>query len=227
MEQGNSSPATGGIGMRARRKGPKSAKPKITKEERRAKYTAIAKERRQSKLAKKRDKHLVCYRCRKTGHSAENCRNVGESEGGDGGGKAKQGGNICYKCGSIEHRIQLCPKIKPFIKGKLGNTRIDFGKLGDLPFANCYLCNKSGHLSSHCPENTKGLYPQGGSCRECGSVYHYAIDCPETKKSKKRSSDKDDEPVKDVTIGQYLEEDEPAVEEKVKQSKKKKSIVNF
>mmetsp|Transcript_13431 Transcript_13431/g.29167 ORF Transcript_13431/g.29167 Transcript_13431/m.29167 type:complete len:236 (-) Transcript_13431:319-1026(-) len=235
MEQGGSSSATSSapVGKKAHRKGPKTNKPKITKEERRAKYTDIARNRRQAKETKQRDQHVVCYRCRKTGHSVENCRNAPESADG-GGGKAasstkKKGGNICYKCGSIEHRIQMCPKIKPFLKGKGAKSRIDFGKIGDLPYANCYVCNKSGHLSSHCPESTKGLYPLGGSCRECGSVYHYAVDCPETKKGKKGPDDNDDDAsnasVKSVTIDQFL--DEPVVEEKVEKSKKKKTVVNF
>mmetsp|Transcript_3664 Transcript_3664/g.7655 ORF Transcript_3664/g.7655 Transcript_3664/m.7655 type:complete len:242 (-) Transcript_3664:209-934(-) len=221
-----------------RRKGPKKIKPKMTKEERRAKYTAIARGRRDSHMSRQREKHLVCYRCRKTGHSAENCTEAAPDGAGGGGGKGtttppsqrkRGGGNICYKCGSFEHRIQTCPKIKPFLRP--GRAKLDFGKLGDLPYANCYVCNKSGHLASYCPESSRGVYPRGGSCRECGSVDHYAADCPEKKKlGKNRPGDEDDDASNassnPATIDQYLEE--PAAEDEVKKiAKKKKKVVNF
>mmetsp|Transcript_10419 Transcript_10419/g.16894 ORF Transcript_10419/g.16894 Transcript_10419/m.16894 type:complete len:228 (-) Transcript_10419:35-718(-) len=210
---------------KARRKGPKHVKPKMTKEERRMKYTALARNRREAHMARKRDKNLICYRCRKTGHSAQNCKEFSDDERNAMQLRKKQGGNICYKCGSTEHRIQMCPKIKSFLqRGK----KLDFGKLGDLPYANCYVCNNSGHLASHCPESKKGVYPQGGSCRVCGSVDHYAAECPEMKKGKNKLNDDDDASdasSKSVTIDQYL--DEPAVCKKVEKKVKKRKIVNF
>ncbi|KAL3762700.1 hypothetical protein ACHAWU_001645 [Discostella pseudostelligera] len=227
---------------RKRRKGKGEPKPKMTKEERRAKYTAIAHNRRDANIARARDKHIMCYRCRKTGHSAENCKNIadaksddGEDTGGRGEGKEKmsynkkQGGNICYKCGSTEHRIQACPKIKPFLPPGGKNKKIDFGKIGDLPFANCYVCNKSGHLASHCPESAKGLYPQGGSCRECGSVYHFVADCPEKDNAKRTRHESDDRGDDDdsLVIDQFLEDEDPVVEEKVEKKAKKRKVVRF
>ena len=237
----------------------------MTKEERRAKYTAIAHNRRDANIARARNKHLICYRCRKTGHSAENCKNsaiiagsklsnneVGDTSGGGGGERkakishsikkqrgAVGGNSICYKCGSTEHRIQSCPKIKTFLPpGEVKkNTKIDFGKLGELPFANCYVCNKSGHLASHCPESTKGLYPQGGSCRECGSVYHFVSDCPEKEKAKKmRHRSEDGQKGDDVSnasssdsvvIDQFLEGEDRGGEEKVEKKTKKRKVVTF
>ena len=216
-------------------RGSKKPKTKMTKEERREKYTAIARNRREANMSRARDKHLVCYKCRKSGHSAENCKNVAAASSGDDNGfimqqskKKKGGSNICYKCGSIEHRIQLCPKIQPFLKGKSPKAKIDFSKLGELPFANCYICSKSGHLSSTCPLNTKGVYPKGGSCKECGSVFHYAIDCPE-KGKKDILKEGNDDVEESVTIDQYLEEEESNVaEEKAKYStRKKRKVVNF
>lgn len=229
---------------RKRRKGKGGPKPKMTKEERRAKYTAIAHNRRDANIARARDKHLMCYRCRKTGHSAENCKNVAavaksdhdedDGERGEGKGKMshnkKQGvNNICYKCGSTEHRIQACPKIKPFLPPGGKNKKIDFGKIGDLPFANCYVCNKSGHLASHCPESTKGLYPHGGSCRECGSVYHFVVDCPEKGKAKRTRNESDGQGDDDesVVIDQFLEDEDPVVEEKEEKKTKKRKVVQF
>ncbi|KAL3770633.1 hypothetical protein ACHAW5_007088 [Stephanodiscus triporus] len=254
------------VGKRARGRRPK---PKMTKEERRAKYTAKAHARRDAALARGRERDLTCYRCRKTGHSAENCKHappvaaaaattttaVEEVVGGRGGGgengstapppppgkKRKRGGNICYKCGSTEHRIQLCPRIRPFLQK--GKARIDFGKLGVLPYAECYVCNGSGHLASHCPESDRGLYPRGGSCRECGAVDHLAADCPGREdgvgKGEGRPSDDDDIDDDDsksnassnsATIDRYLEETTDAAEEEKTMTttiKKKRRIVKF
>ena len=132
---------------------------------------------------------------------------------------------ICYKCGSTEHRIQQCAKIKPYLKNT-NDAKIDFGKLGDLPYANCYICNESGHLSSFCPKNTKGgVFPDGGVCRECGEGGHFAKDCPH--KNKKKGDD-DDGSVSDnsVAIEEFLE-DEDEKKEGVKKAPKKKKVVNF
>ena len=245
-DDNNNNRASSSSPHRRKRKG--GPKPKMTKEERRAKYTAIAHNRRDANIARARDKHIMCYRCRKTGHSAENCKNVAAteksdcSEGREGKGEKfsqpnkKQrgsGGNICYKCGSTEHRIQACPKIKPFLPPGGKNAKIDFGKIGDLPYANCYVCNKSGHLAGHCPASNKGLYPQGGSCRECGSVYHFVADCPEKDKTKRTKNGKGDDDASNasssdsVVIDQFLEDEQPRVEDNVEKKTKKRKVVQF
>ena len=140
-------------------------------------------------------------------------------------------GSICYKCGSTDHRIQICPKIKKYITP--GQTKIDFGKIGNLPYANCYVCNKSGHLASFCPESKNGVFPLGGSCRECGSVDHFAADCPTKKKENDGGGGSEDgEDSNSVTIEQYLEDpvegDGAKEKDARKQSaKKKRKVVNF
>jgi hypothetical protein len=240
-----STPSNSAGGGKKKGRGPK---PKMTKEERRLKYTEKAHARRDANMARMRDKDLTCYRCRRTGHSSENCKFVADSTAGSAtnivdddvciknmpsssmaGKKRKGKGNICYKCGSIEHRIQLCPKIKSFLKVAKKGSRIDFGKLGELPYADCYLCNKSGHLSSYCPDNKKGLYPLGGSCRECGSVDHLAIDCPKTKEDDVNGDD--DRSVassNSVTIDRYLEDtDDVSEENRTTTNKKKRKVVTF
>eukprot|EP00956_Cyclotella_meneghiniana_P006474 scaffold8496_cov66-Cyclotella_meneghiniana.AAC.16 len=131
------------------------AKPKMTKEERREKYTAIARDRRDKRVDRNRDKDIICYRCRKKGHSADKCTSV---DGGD--VNKKKGGNICYKCGSTEHRLQQCAKIKPYLKGQSNTTKIDFG---------------------YCPKGN-GILPDGGTCRVCGEGGHIAKNCPKNKK---------------------------------------------
>lgn len=197
----------------------------MTKEERRAKYTAIARDRRDKRVKRNHEKDIICYRCRKKGHSAEHCTADGNNNTKNNNTKSKKASMICYKCGSTEHRIQQCAKIKPYLKNK-NDAKIDFGKLGDLPYANCYICNESGHLSSFCPKNTKGgVFPDGGVCRECGEGGHFAKDCPN--KNKKKGDD-DDGSVSDnsVAIEEFLE-DEDEKKEGVKKAPKKKKVVNF
>ena len=33
--------------------------------------------------------------------------------------------------------------------------------IGTYPFAHCFICGESGHLSRSCPDNPRGLYPNG------------------------------------------------------------------
>ncbi len=51
--------------------------------------------------------------------------------------------------------------------------------LGGFPFATCFICKERGHLTRSCPDNPRGLYPQGGGCKQCGSVEHLSANCPE------------------------------------------------
>eukprot|EP01083_Nonionella_stella_P072644 195917_1 len=189
----------------------KHNKPKMTKEQRREKYTNIARNRREANMTRARDKQLICFKCRKTGHSAANCKIVSTSDGNSSNNNMpiQRKKNICYKCGSTEHRIQACPLIQKYIKAGRDKKGIDYANVGELPFAMYYVCNKTGHLSSYFPEGKKVCYPTGGGCRECGSVDHYVADCPERKKGKKQTNEDTE---KDVTIDQYLD-DEPVVEQ--------------
>jgi zinc finger CCHC domain-containing protein 9 len=196
-------------------KGP--SKPKMTKEERRAKYTKIAHDRRDRKISSARSKNLVCFRCRRKGHAAADCT----TDLGDGSeapasdnplvSAGRGGGKHCYKCGSIDHGLSKCPKMKN--APRLPSGKIDFTKV-DLPHATCYICNTMGHLASSCDKNEgRGIFVKGGGgCRLCGSVQHIASDCPDNdKKKKKRRGDDDDVEVDDdgaAVVDDLLEEEE-------------------
>ncbi|RKO92257.1 hypothetical protein BDK51DRAFT_18584, partial [Blyttiomyces helicus] len=110
----------------------------------------------------------VCFLCRKTGHSIRFCPTPGATSLEDAPETTVEG--ICYKCGSGEHRSAQCrKKVHPD---------------NPYPFAQCFVCNQQGHLAGACPQNDKGLYPQGGGCRFCGSVRHLARDCKPAQQGK-------------------------------------------
>ena len=193
-------------------------KPKMTKEERRAKYTEIARKRRLKQQGGggrggrgnygggySKNKTAVCYRCRQPGHTIAECPNKEEKnnytstidndddELAEGAPSSLPSSSICYKCGSTEHSLSQCPKRKMKNKRKQrvgGDGDEEEDELEDLPFATCFLCKQKGHLVSSCPQNQRGIYINGGCCRICGSQQHRATDCPDNadKKKKKEKS---------------------------------------
>lgn len=112
-------------------------------------------EQRRQKRETDRNRGKVCFNCRLEGHRAQDCPESNESKGN--GNK-----QICYRCGKSDHSLKQC-RIHPS-KG--------------LPFAQCFVCKEKGHITSNCPTNGHGIYPEGGSCKICRSVEHLAKDCP-------------------------------------------------
>lgn len=209
-------------GKKAKNHGPK---PKMTKEERRKKYTDIARKRRDKQNGIRRRNNMVCYNCRQPGHNASECPQLGESSQAT-TCTPTSSTVLCYKCGSTEHALHKCPKRHR-------------GDRNDLPFATCFICNQKGHLASACSQNASGIYVNGGSCRKCGSTQHLATDCPLKKKNQAPQEEKDKEENNDL-LQDLVETDPSSTLSKTKQDtqkkkksessekpKKKKRVVNF
>lgn len=161
-----------------------------------ANKTKLAAERSEARREKRiadKTAQTVCYACRGLGHAARECPVVLEGSAAmlDAAGpkdpmsaaeessappakkgkKGKKGADMttgkCYRCNSNRHSLSHC--------------REPIDPENPTPFATCYVCLGKGHLSSLCPENPKGVYVKGGSCKICKSIRHRAQDCPELK----------------------------------------------
>lgn len=135
--------------------------PKLSKDDRRAKY-----QKDRSELDREREREeanfTICLGCRKRGHFVKDCpkRQMATVN-------MEQCGEVCFNCGSFEHTLKNCPMPRDYS--------------GALPFAKCFICKQTGHISRDCPENANGLYPKGGCCHICFQKTHLAKDCPDKK----------------------------------------------
>ncbi|CAG9564548.1 unnamed protein product [Danaus chrysippus] len=124
-------------------------------------------ERRRAEKALARVKREVCYNCRKGGHNLSDCPDLKSHIPG-----VDSAEGVCFKCGSTEHRQFEC-KVQ---------------KDKEFRFATCFICKEPGHIARQCPDNPKGLYPNGGSCKLCGDVTHLRKDCPTMNEKKESTS---------------------------------------
>lgn len=99
-----------------------------------------------------------------------------------------------------------------------------------LPYSTCFICKQRGHLVGQCPENERGIYPNGGCCKFCGSVRHLAKDCKPMEQEKgaimlgtmDMNQGGDDDDVFDSI--HKIQKETPAPKPVVKKQKK---VVNF
>jgi zinc finger CCHC domain-containing protein 9 len=192
-------------------------KAKLSKEERRAKYTQIARQKQDNQ----KFKNVVCFQCRKTGHAAEHCPQNGKQDN-ISGTRSRMG--ICFQCGSTEHVLAHCPTAKKNAAGADSTF---------LPFATCFVCQETGHLASQCPKNEHGIYVNGGACNICGSNQHWKTNCPHnTTKKRERVKNQNDHETKITDLLESSEQtkkenDTAATEQNTAASKKKRRIVKF
>ncbi|XP_013148247.1 PREDICTED: zinc finger CCHC domain-containing protein 9-like [Papilio polytes] len=124
-------------------------------------------ERRRAEKALARMKREVCYNCRKGGHNLSDCPELKSKIPG-----VDSAEGVCFKCGSTEHRQFEC--------------KVQRDK--EFRFATCFICKEAGHIARQCPDNPKGLYPNGGCCKLCGDVTHLKKDCPTMKDKREETS---------------------------------------
>ncbi len=227
-------------------------KKKITKEERREKYTAIAKDRQ----LQKQQKELTCFRCRQKGHSIQYCTNAAAvniddivndaaddtagildntDQSGHATNKKKKSKTptvapvCCYRCGSTEHNLASCPNIS--MNNKMKNNKAATAL--ELPFATCFICQERGHIASQCQKNEHGIYVQGtGQCKYCQSKYHRGSQCPDRSKKQPKSNDGR---LDDFDTSDLLDHDNddttnqtaPTITNSKSETKAKKRVVKF
>lgn len=159
---------------------------------------ALKLERRKAEKALARIRRCVCFHCRKAGHNLSDCPELGSEQAATG---------ICFKCGSTEHTHFECKVARPT----------------EFRYATCFICREQGHIAKQCPDNPRGVYPQGGSCKVCGDITHLKKDCPDLITEKEESTIT----LNTITDGniESLEESRKTFTEK--DDKKSKKVIKF
>ena len=118
-----------------------------------------------------RESDKECFFCRETGHLSQDCPQNTESA------ESPNTPKICYRCGRVGHSLKDCKKApqKPQNRKRKrtndessDDSEIDIPEQEVLPYAKCYVCQQNGHLAGFCPQNERGIYPNGGACKLCG-----------------------------------------------------------
>ena len=130
-------------------------------------------EARRLKRKSIREADKECFVCRQTGHLSQDC-----SKNATSGASTDNFGKICYRCGRIDHSLKECrkaplkqPQKRKQREGSINGSEDETPEQEFLPYAKCYVCQKTGHLAGSCPENDRGIYPDGGGCKLCGIIF--------------------------------------------------------
>ncbi len=162
-------------------------------------------ERRRAEKALAREKKKLCFHCRNSGHVLSECPELRQSSD-----QLPESG-ICFKCGSTEHQHTQCKVVR-------GDT---------YKYATCFICKEEGHISKQCPDNPKGMYPEGGSCRKCGDVTHLKKDCPKLARQKKEEFEVTVKTLNSRTLEALDEDEDTLTDVDPPKPKKKKKIVRM
>lgn len=173
--------------------------------------TSIRKKRRQEELKYRKSLRHLCFKCRKPGHSMANCPNSSDQNN-------EELVDVCYFCGSIDHKLSECSAYKKKIRESGSNAKID------LPFVKCFICNQKGHLTRNCSQNKNGAFPNGGKCRRCGSINHTFKECF----SKTKNSDESEISLQTYNnVNHGIDVDDAIIPNIQQEDKKPSKIVKF
>ncbi|CAK9304449.1 unnamed protein product [Gordionus sp. m RMFG-2023] len=101
-------------------------------------------EYRRLKRENTRTDNLQCFKCRQFGHILKNCLSLSNDDGENLKFVEEENFDICYKCGSLEHKSLHC-------------ISFTSGGAEEYPFAKCFVCGKMGHIAKSCSSNDKEI----------------------------------------------------------------------
>lgn len=119
---------------------------------------------------------------------------------------------VCFNCRKPGHGVADCPE-KTAGMGANIKARV------------CFICGDKRHRALKCPNNPRGLYPEGGGCKFCGDVTHLYAACP--KKLGQKESEAKGEVISTFDPFENTELEMFDRKQKIKISVKKKKIVKF